>query len=67
MFAVTSADHGNTRRNPVPGHRREAQIERYAAGSGLDCLVFLLADVPPTERFAEYMLAAIAAQEEGRR
>src|SRR5688500_4752536 len=31
VFAVTSADHGNTRRNPVPGHRREAQLERFAA------------------------------------
>ena len=65
VFAVTSADHGNTRRNPVPGHRREAQIERYCSSGGPDCLVFLLADVPPTERFAEYMLAAIAAQDGG--
>jgi hypothetical protein len=30
IFAVTSADHGTTRRNPLPAHRREAQIERYA-------------------------------------
>ena len=22
VFAVTSADHGTTRRNPLPGHRR---------------------------------------------
>ena len=63
VFAVTSADHGTTRRNPLPAHRREAQIERYAALSGMDCLVFPVADVPPTERFAEYLLAAIAVQE----
>ena len=37
VFAVTSADHGNTRRNPIPGHRREAQIERLSAQTGLDC------------------------------
>jgi SAM-dependent methyltransferase len=63
VFAVTSADHGTTRRNPLPAHRREAQIERYAALSGMDCLVFPIADVPATERFAEYLLAAIAVQE----
>ena len=63
VFAVTSADHGTTRRNPLPAHRREAQIERYAALSGMDCLVFPIADVPPTERFAEYLLAAIGVQE----
>ena len=63
VFAVTSADHGTTRRNPLPAHRREAQIERYAALAAMDCLVFPIADVPPTERFAEYLLAAIAVQE----
>ena len=63
VFAVTSADHGTTRRNPLPAHRREAQIERYAALSGMDCLVHPVDDVPQTERFAEYLLAAIAVQE----
>ena len=63
VFAVTSADHGTTRRNPLPAHRREAQIERYAALSGMDCLVFPIADVPQTERFAEYLIASIAVQE----
>ena len=63
VFAVTSADHGTTRRNPLPAHRREAQIERYAALAAMDCLVFPIADVPPTERFAEYLLAAITVQE----
>jgi SAM-dependent methyltransferase len=65
VFAVTSADHGNTRRNPVPGHRREAQLERFAAYAGHDCLVFPIADVAPTDRFAQHLIAAVAAQDGG--
>jgi SAM-dependent methyltransferase len=63
VFAVTSADHGNTRRNPVPGHRREAQIERFAALTGLDCLTYLIPDVPLTDRFGDYVINAIHAQD----
>ncbi len=61
VFVVTSADHGNTRRNPVPGHRREAQVERLAALSGRPYLCFLIDDVPATERFASYVLGSIEA------
>ena len=44
---------------------REAQIERYAALAAMDCLVFPIADVPQTERFAEYVLAAITVGAKG--
>lgn len=58
VFVVTSADHGNTRRNPFPGHRREAMIE----GLSLETLTYLINDVPLNTRFAEYMLHAIEAE-----
>ncbi len=59
LVAITSADHGNTRRNPVPGHRREAQVERLDATSGMRLASFLVDDVPPTDRFATFLVNAI--------
>lgn len=59
--AITSWDHGSTRRNPVPGHRREAIVERVAAETSLDLRAWPIPDVPPTARFHEYLLESIVA------
>ena len=40
-------------------------VERFAAITGIPCLVFPVADVPPTPRFGEHLLAAIAMQQGG--
>ncbi|WP_033338261.1 class I SAM-dependent methyltransferase [Catenuloplanes japonicus] len=53
VWAVTSANHENTKRNPVPYHRREAAIERLSAMTGLRSLVVPVFDTAPTDRFAE--------------
>ena len=37
VFAVTSANHRGTRRNPIPYDRREAAIERSRPGSSRGC------------------------------
>lgn len=63
VFAVTSSDHGNTRRNPIPAHRREAMIERFSLAEGIPSETYLIGDVPHTDRFASYMLQAIEAAE----
>ncbi|MEU8006400.1 methyltransferase domain-containing protein [Catellatospora sp. NPDC049111] len=60
IWAVTSANHENTRRNPIPYHRREAAIERLSALSGLRSLVVPIFDMAPTEVFAEVILKNIA-------
>ncbi|ADG72999.1 Methyltransferase type 12 [Cellulomonas flavigena DSM 20109] len=57
VWAVTSATHSGTRRNPVPAHRREAMIEAVTARAGLPSLVVPVADVPPSPRFAHTVLA----------
>ena len=31
LWAITSANHSGTRRNPLPAHRREVAIEEFAA------------------------------------
>ncbi|WP_027346256.1 class I SAM-dependent methyltransferase [Hamadaea tsunoensis] len=59
VWAVTSANHENTRRNPVPFHRREAAIERFSLLAGLRSLVVPIFDAAPTERFAEVTLKNI--------
>jgi SAM-dependent methyltransferase len=53
IWAVTSANHANTKRNPVPFHRREAAIEQLSVREGLRSLVVPVFDTTPTERFAE--------------
>lgn len=60
VWAVTSANHANTRRNPVPYHRREAAIERFSALTGLRSLVVPVFDTAPTDRFAEVTVKNIA-------
>lgn len=61
VWAVTSANHENTRRNPVPYHRREAAIERFSVLSGLRSVVVPIFDTTPTDRFAEVTVKTIAA------
>lgn len=66
VWAVTSANHQNTRRNPVPGHRREAAIERFSAREGLRSVVVPVVDVPATDRFAALTVASVGHATGGR-
>ncbi|GAA0805341.1 class I SAM-dependent methyltransferase [Spirilliplanes yamanashiensis] len=59
VWAVTSANHENTRRNPVPYHRREAAIERFSVQTGLRSVVVPVFDTAPTDRFAEVTLKTV--------
>src|SRR5688500_18325545 len=61
IWAVTSANHAGTRRNPVAAHRREAAIERFSAAEGIRSLVVWVFDTTPTDRFAEVTLANVEA------
>lgn len=59
VWAITSANHQNTRRNPLPGHRREAAIETFAQEFEIPSLVFPIDDVGENRRFADYILKKI--------
>jgi SAM-dependent methyltransferase len=61
VWAVTSANHQNTKRNPIPFHRREAAIERFSVLENLPGLVVPVFDTAPTDRFAEVTLKNIEA------
>ena len=56
VWAITSANHQNTRRNPIAAHRREAAIELFSLREGIRSLVVPVVDVPATDRFAEITL-----------
>jgi len=59
IFVITSADHENTRRNPIAGHRRESMIEHVCSEHGIDQLTYLVDDLPYTDRFADHILQTI--------
>ena len=61
VWAVTSANHQTTKRNPVAFDRREAAIERFSLLEGLRSLVIGVNDTPPTDEFAEVTVKAVAA------
>jgi hypothetical protein len=66
LWAVTSANHSNTRRNPLGAHRREAAIEEFADLLDAQSFVYLIDDVGTTPRFAEYVLKKIEVESQGR-
>jgi SAM-dependent methyltransferase len=66
VWAVTSANHQNTRRNPVPYSRREAAIERFSATEDVDSLVVPVVDARATSRFARVTLTAVEIATAGR-
>lgn len=66
IWPITSANHFNTRRNPLPADRREAAIEDFARELDADSFVYLIDDVGTTPRFAEYVLKKIDVESRGR-
>lgn len=61
VWAVTSANHHTTKRNPVPFDRREAAIERFSVATGIRSIVVGVVDTPPTDEFAEVTVKAVEA------
>lgn len=66
VWAVTSANHAGTRRNPLPGHRREAAIEEFSALLDLPSFVYHIDDLGASPRFADYIVKKIAVDSHGR-
>lgn len=62
IFAVTSANHENTRRNPVPLYLRTLMIEKFSKNLGCNVKIYPIADVKPTQKFATYLLKQIQYQ-----
>lgn len=65
IWAITSANHAHTRRNPLPANRREVAIEDLASQLDIVSHVYLIDDVGATDRFAEYVLKKIEVDSHG--
>lgn len=66
VWAITSADHGGTRRNPIPGSRRLGLVEAVAEHEGLASLTYLVVNRRPKPDFAHYVVEEIRTQTGGR-
>lgn len=65
IFAVTSANHANTRRNPVPFHLRAMAILDFSQELEVPTYVFPIDDVGNMTDFAAYTLKKIYHESEG--
>ena len=66
IFAVTSANHSNTRRNPLPFYLRAIAIEALGNGLGVPVYTYGVDDVGDLSNFASYTLKRIGHESEGR-
>lgn len=66
VWAITSANHGGTQRNPIPGTRRLGMVEAVAEFTSLPSLAFLIANKAPKADFAHYVIEEIRTQTGGK-
>ncbi|NMM49906.1 class I SAM-dependent methyltransferase [Marinigracilibium pacificum] len=62
VFAVTSANHSGTKRNPIPFYLRAMMIQEFSKDLNLPVYVYGIDDVGILENFAEYTLKQIKHQ-----
>jgi hypothetical protein len=65
LFAVTSANHSNTRRNPLPFYLRAIAIEDFGNTLSVPTYMYGIDDVGYVPNFAEYTLKRIQHDSEG--
>ncbi len=65
IFAVTSSNHSNTRRNPLPFYLRAIQIETCGRALGTPCYTYGIDDVGQIANFAAYTLKKIQHDSDG--
>ncbi len=66
IWVITSANHSNTRRNPLPGYRREAMIEDFARHIEADSFVYHIDDIWFSPKFPHYVLNKIEVDSVGK-
>ena len=65
IFAVTSANHSNTRRNPLPFYLRALAIEQLGAALSVPCFIYGIDDVGAVKNFSSYTIKRIKHESEG--
>jgi len=62
IFAVTSADHSNTRRNPIPLYLRTMAITEFVHDLPCEVKIYPIPDISQNVKFADYILRQIFYQ-----
>ena len=65
IFAITSANHSNTRRNPLPFYLRAIAIEAMSRELPVPVYIFGINDVGSIPNFADYTIKCIQHESEG--
>ena len=65
VWAVTSANHTGTRRNPISGERRLGMIEYCASAMGMESRVFMINNVRRKPDFAHFLIEEIRVKSRG--
>lgn len=64
IFAVTSANHSNTRRNPLPFYIRALAIEEFGKSLPVPCFIYGIDDVGNVRNFSSYTIKRIRHESE---
>lgn len=65
IFAVTSANHSNTRRNPLPFYMRALAIDEFGENLPVPVYIYGIDDVGHVKNFSDYTLKRIRHESEG--
>src|SRR3989344_9668802 len=62
IFAVTSANPENTRRNPIPLYLRVLAIDKFAKNLSCRVSLYPIKDIPQSDKYAQFLLSQIFYQ-----
>ncbi len=65
VFAVTSSNHHQTRRNPLPLYQRAMMIQDFSSDFSFPSNVIPIEDIGLSENFVEYTIKKIEAESDG--
>lgn len=65
IFPVTSSNHSNTRRNPLPFYLRAISIEAFGNELGIPAYIYGIDDVGNLSNFADYTIKRIKHESDG--
>ena len=65
IFAVTSANHSNTRRNPLPFYIRAISLEEFGKQLSVPCYIYGVDEVGNVPNFSSYTIKRIRHESEG--
>jgi len=65
IFAVTSANHSNTRRNPLPFYMRALSIDEFGEDLSVPLYIYGIDDVGNVTNFSDYTIKRIRHESEG--